>query len=292
MQQIKPGIYYEDAYLGVTLGALVFSHGTIMIDAPLRPEDARTWRAALLNLRGGGSARLLISLDSHLDRTLGTRAMECTVVTHQKAAQVFRNRPVIFKGQSVDNGADWENYDDAIGTRWASPDITFSDQMTLHWGGPEIVLEHRPGPAPGSTWVVVPSAGVLYVGDAVTPPQPPFLSQADLPAWIETLDKLVSSYRDFTIVSGRGGLLGLDAVRAMQRYLKTIHKGLERLAKRNAAPEATENLAASLLAEISFPEKFNEQYQQRLRSGLFQYYSRHYRQESSLEPLDFEESQA
>ena len=77
MQQIKPGIYFEDGYLGVTLGALVFSHGTIMIDAPLRPEDARAWRSALLNLRGG-SSRLLVSLDAHLDRTLGTRAMECT----------------------------------------------------------------------------------------------------------------------------------------------------------------------------------------------------------------------
>jgi len=290
MQQIKPGIYFEDGYLGVTLGALVHSHGTIMIDAPLRPEDARGWRSALLNLRGG-SARLLISLDAHLDRTLGTRAMECTVVAHQKTAQIFRNRPVIFKGQSAEGGSDWETYDDAIGTRWASPDITFTEQMTLHWGGPEIILEHHPGPAPGAIWVVIPSASVLFSGDAVTPNQPPFLSQADLPAWIESLDHLASTYKDYTIVSGRGGLVGLDAVRTQQRYLKTIHKGLERLAKRNAAPEATENQATSLLSEVSFPDKYLEQYTQRLRSGLYQYYTRHYRQETPIDQLDFEESE-
>ena len=290
MQQIKPGIYFEDGYLGVTLGALVFSHGTIMIDAPLRPEDARAWRSALLNLRGG-SSRLLVSLDAHLDRTLGTRAMECTVISQQKTAQVFRNRPVIFKGQSAEGGADWETYDDAIGTRWASPDITFSEQMTLHWGGPEVILEHHPGPAIGSIWGIIPTAGVLFVGDAVTPNHPPFLSQADLPAWIETLDQLVTTYKDYTIVSGRDGLVGLDAARAQQRYLKTIHKGLERLAKRNASPEATENLVASLLSEGSFPAKFSDQYTQRLRSGLLQYYTRHYRQETPLDQIEFKETE-
>jgi len=289
MQLIKPGIYFEDAYLGVTLGALVFPHGTIMIDAPLRPEDARAWRSALLNLRSG-SARMLISLDAHLDRTLGTRAMECTVVAHQRTAQIFRNRPVIFKGQGAEDGADWETYDDAIGTRWTSPDITFTEQMTLHWGGAQIVLEHCPGPAAGSTWVSIPSTRVLFVGDAVTPNQPPFLAQADLPLWIETLDKLLT-YRDYAIVSGRGGLVSLDAVRLQQKYLKTIHKSLERLAKRNAVPEATENLVASLLSEVEFPNKYKEQYTQRLRSGLYQYYTRYYRQENPIEQLDFEESE-
>lgn len=289
MQQLKPGIFYEDAYLGVTLGALIFSSGTIMIDAPLRPEDARAWRSALINLRGG-SSRLLISLDAHLDRTLGTRALECTVVSHQKTAQVFRNRPVIFKGQNTEGGADWETYDDVIGTRWVSPDITFSDKMSLHWGGPEVILEHHPGPASGSIWVVIPQAGVLFVGDSVTPNQPPFLSQADLPIWVETLDELATAYRGYTIVSGRGGLVEPDAVRAQQRYLRNIHKRLERLAKRNSAPEATENLVTLLLSEVDFPIKFRDQYTQRLRSGLFQYYIHHYRQDTLLDQLDFEES--
>jgi len=290
MQQIKPGIYYEDGYLGVTLGALVFTHGVIMIDAPLRPEDARAWRAALTSLRGG-SARLLVSLDAHLDRTLGTRAMECTVVAHQKTAQVYRNRPLIFKGQGTETGGDWESYDDAIGTRWTSPDITFSDQMTMHWGSAPVVLSYHPGPTSGSIWVAVPSAGVLFLGDAVSPNQPPFLAQADLPAWIETLNGL-AAYKDYTLISGRGGMITLDVARQQQKYLKTIHRSLERLAKRNAAPEATANLVPSLLSDITFPEKFREQYTQRLQSGLYQYYIRFYRQENAIEQPEFEESES
>jgi hypothetical protein len=39
MQEIKPGIYYEETYPGATIGAILLSRGMIFIDAPLRPED-------------------------------------------------------------------------------------------------------------------------------------------------------------------------------------------------------------------------------------------------------------
>ena len=63
----------------MTLGVINLPHGLVQMDAPPSPEDARTWRAALLSL-GGGSERLLVNLDAHPDRTLGARAMDCTVV--------------------------------------------------------------------------------------------------------------------------------------------------------------------------------------------------------------------
>jgi glyoxylase-like metal-dependent hydrolase (beta-lactamase superfamily II) len=275
MRQIKPGIYYEASYLGVTLGALAFSHGTIMIDAPLRPEDARSWRSALVNHRSG-SSRVLILLDAHLDRTLGARAMECTIISHQMSAQTFRNRPTIFKGQGVDSGADWETYDDVIGTRWASPDITFTDQTVLHWGGSDVILEHHPGPMPGAIWVDIPAEKVIFIGDAVTPDQPPFLANADLLEWITSLELLFKSYNNYTLVSGRGGPITGDDLRTQLLYLKSIHRAIEKQVKRNTSPEAIENLVPSLLNEIRFPAKYTEQYTQRLRSGLVNYFNRHY----------------
>ena len=63
MQAIAKDIYIEDQYLGATLGAINFPHGLLQVDAPPSPEDARTWRAALLNL-GGSTERLLVNLDS------------------------------------------------------------------------------------------------------------------------------------------------------------------------------------------------------------------------------------
>jgi cyclase len=288
MQQIERGIYYEDSYLGVTLGGLVFSHGTIMIDAPLRADEARSWRSALLNQRGG-SNRLLINLDAHPDRTLGARSMECTIVAHQKTAQVFRNRPTIFKGQNAETGSIWENYTDAIGVRWANPDITFTDRMSLHWGGPEVVIEHHPGPAIGATWVLIPDAKVVFIGDAVVLDQPPFLANADLATWLETLEMLKSSYRNYMIISSRGGPVPIEAVRSQIRYLEKVNKGLERLANKNALPEATEGLVASLVSDFStISPELKDKYTQRLRYGLLQYYLRSYRAEGILEEMEDE----
>jgi cyclase len=290
MQQIEKGIYYEDAYLGVTLGGLVFPFGTIMIDAPLRVEDARSWRSALLNQRGG-SNRLLINLDAHPDRTLGAKTLDCTVVAHQKTAQHFRNRPTIFKGQNAPTGSAWESYSDAIGMRWAPPDITYTQRLSLHWGGPEIVFEHHPGPMQGAGWVIIAAEKVVFVGDAITINQPPFFAHAELAEWIQSLEYLAANYADYAIVTGRGGLAVKKTITQQIQVLKNVTKGVEKLVKRNAGPEATEQLIPSILSEYSFDKGWTEIYTQRLRYGLYQYYAHHYRPSSSLEPPATEEEE-
>lgn len=290
MLQIKRGIYYEDTYLGVTLGAVVYPHVTILIDAPLKPEDARSWRSALMSLRGGTN-RLMISLDAHLDRTLGARLMECTILSHQNTAQAYRNRPLIFKGQAVESGAEWETYNDVIGTRWVSPDITFTKRMTLNLGGPEMILEHHPGPSPGAIWVIIPEEQVVYVGDAVISDQPPFLANAEVSEWLETLNLLLNTYKNYMIISGRGGLVDEDTIRAQVRHLKKITKQMERLAAKNALPETTEDLIPKLLSDLSYSPENYEKYALRLRAGLYQYYSRQYHHQNSFEPSDIEDEQ-
>ncbi len=275
MRQIAPGIYIEDAFAGVTLGALILPHGTIMVDAPLRTEDARAWRSSITNLSIGPN-RILVNLDAHLDRTLGARALDSTIVAHQSTAQVFRNRPSVFKGHSVDSGAEWEVSNDVFGTRWAVPDITFTNSLSFQWGGPEVILEHHPGPTLGSIWVLIPTAKVIFVGDTILNDQPPFLASADLPAWIESLELLQTSYNDFIIISGRGGSKGKRGIRSQLRILKQILRGLEKLSKKDAPPEMTEELISGLISGMSLPANRRKHYIQRLRHGLYYYYSQHY----------------
>jgi glyoxylase-like metal-dependent hydrolase (beta-lactamase superfamily II) len=282
MRQIAPGIYIEDAFAGVTLGALILPHGTIMVDAPLRAEDARTWRASITNL-SIGSNRILVNLDAHLDRTLGSRALDSTIVAHQTTAQVFRNRPSVFKGHSADSGSEWEVSNDVFGTRWAIPDITFSDRLFFQWGGPQVILEHHPGPTLGSIWVLIPSANVIFVGDTILNDQPPFLASANLPAWINSLELLQSSYKDYTIISGRGGSKGKSGIRSQLKILKQILSGLEKLSKKDEPPEMTEELISDLISGMSLPANLRKHYIQRLRHGLYYYYSQHYQTLESLE---------
>jgi glyoxylase-like metal-dependent hydrolase (beta-lactamase superfamily II) len=280
MEQIEQGIFIENAYPGVTIGAILQTMGTVLIDAPLRSEDARMWLNLLYNL-GAKTNRILVNLDAHPDRTLGARSMECTIIAHQKTAQVFRGRPSIFKGQNAESGSAWETYDDVVGTRWALPDITFTHQIALHWGEHDLSIEYHAGPAPGGTWVVVPSAKVVFVGDVVLLNQPPFLTNADIPAWIETLDLLMSSFKEYKVISGRGGQIGQEQIKAQQRHLKSILRGLDRLVKRNAPAADVEHMIPNLLSDLSFPPELHDQYYQRYRHGLFQYYARRYRPSES-----------
>jgi len=290
MQQIEQGIVLEDSFLGVTVGALIYPQGIVLVDAPIRPEDTRTWRSAIISGRSSPN-RYMVSLDAHPDRTLGARALEAVIVAHQKTAQVFRNRPTIFKGQTIETGAAWETFGDAIGMRWGSPDITFSEQMSLHLGGPEVLFEHHPGPTPGSCWVVAPAARVAFVGDCLVLKQPPFLAQADLPAWLANLDLLAKDYADFRIISGRGGLAQAGDIDAMRALLQDVLERMEKLAERNASPEATQEIVPALMAQYSGSSKLHELYATRLRYGLHQCYARRYRPATVLGQTEVEEEE-
>jgi glyoxylase-like metal-dependent hydrolase (beta-lactamase superfamily II) len=276
MRAIAKNIYIEDQFMGVVLGVISLAHGLIQVDAPPSSEDGRSWRASLLSL-GSGVDRMLVNLDAHPDRTLGARAMDCTVVAHEKVAQIFRSRSNTFKAQGNETGADWETIGGLGNVRWAPPEITFSEQMTIHWGDVPVLLEHHPGPSTGASWVVAPEEKVVFIGDAVLKNQPPYLASADLPAWLETLKLLLSpAYRGWTIVSGRSGPVAVDVIRAQREHLDHILGKLEKMAAKKSTPDAVENLVAHLLGTFKVPSGRQRQYTHRLRHGLTQYYIRHY----------------
>ena len=276
MDSISKQVFIEEQYPGVTLGVISNSHGLIQIDAPPSPEDGRSWRAALMGL-GAGPERVLINLDPHPDRTLGVRAMDCSVIAHEMTAQVFRNRPSTFKSQGDDTGAEWESLSGLTGIRWVPPEISFTQNMTLHWGDIPVLLESHPGPNPGAIWVIIPDEKVVFVGDAVLKNQPPLLANADLPAWLEELVLLQSkAYSDFTVISGRDGVVSAAVIKNQVDFIKDAYKRLEKLSKRKPKPDITEGLVPPLLSNFKGSAARQKQYTQRLSHGLRQYYARHY----------------
>jgi glyoxylase-like metal-dependent hydrolase (beta-lactamase superfamily II) len=276
MNSISKQVFIEEQYPGVTLGVISNSQGLIQIDAPPSPEDGRSWRAALMGM-GGGPERILINLDPHPDRTLGVRAMDCSVIAHEETAQVFRNRPSTFKAQSDDTGANWESMTGLTGIRWVSPEISFTDTMSLHWDNVPILLESHPGPNPGAIWVILPDEKIVFVGDVVLKNQPPFLANADLPAWMETLDILQSkAYSDFTVISGRDGIVSAAVINNQAAFIKDAYKRLEKLSKRKPKPDITDSIVQPLLSKFKVSAARQNQYSQRLSHGLRQYYARHY----------------
>ena len=276
MQEISPKVFIETGYPGVALGAIDWTHGLILVDAPFRPEDIRSWRSNVMNM-GGGVDRLLINLDAQMDRNLGVRAMDCTVVGQEKLIQIFRTRPITFKPFGSETGAAWEQYDNFGSIRWALPEITFSHQLQISWDESVILLESHPGPSPAAIWVNLPKQSVIFIGDAVVVDQPPFLAAADLTPWIEDLHQLLSSpYRNFLFVSGRGGLITHDQIRDQIKFLERVQKQLENLAAKKGTPDDTSHLVGGLLKNLKYPSNKDSLYQKRLQYGLNQLFRHHY----------------
>ncbi len=275
MQALANQVFIEEQYPGVTLGVIALPHGLIQIDAPPSPEDARSWRAALLNLNSGVE-RLLINLDGHPDRTLGARAMECTIVANEKTAETFRSRPNTFKAQGEETGADWESVVGLGSIRWAPPEITFTSTMRIEWSNFSVLLEHHPGPTAGACWVILPEPKIVFIGDLVVKNQPPFLANANLEEWIKSLDQLLAGYRDYTIVSGRSGVVTAANAQSQREKISSLHESLEALAKQGAGPDALESLIPGMMPGGKSSEH-QKQYVQRLIHGLRHYYARHYK---------------
>lgn len=276
MQEIEQGIFLNNNYHGITLGAVITSHGALLIDAPPHPDDGRSWVSIVRNM-GAGANRLLVSLDSHPDRAIGLRAMETPIIAHDLTAQELEDRPAIFKGQHSETGAEWELSEGLSGIRWVKPSLTFTEQAIIEWGDQKFFLEHHPGPTPGAAWLIAPELGVIFVGDAVTQNQPPFLADGDIDRWVEALDLLlVKPYKDFLIVSGRGGIVEIGEVREMRRFLKEVERRLVRYFERDADPEETASTVDNLLTRFDFPPEREDFYHHRLRHGLKQYYIRHF----------------
>jgi len=271
MQEITKNIYIEDQFPGVTLGVIVNQRGLIQIDAPPSPEDARSWRAALMNL-GGGMERVLVNLDSHPDRTLGARAMDCTVIAHEKTADTFRTRPSTFKAQGEETGSDWESISGLGSVRWAPPEISFLDQMSLYWSESPVLLEHHAGPTNGSIWVRLPQEKIIFVGDAVLKNQPPFLAGSNLSAWLLALELLLGAeYKGYTVISSRGGVVTANIIKTQFDFLKYAHDKLDKITTKKPNPAATEKLVTSLLTWFKAPAARQKQFAQRLRYGLLHY---------------------
>jgi cyclase len=277
MDAIAKNVYIEERFPGVVLGAIPQSRGLIQIDAPPSPEDGRAWRASLMGM-GNGHERVLINLDSHPDRTLGVRAMDCTIIAHEQTARAFQNRPNTFKAQGDETGANWEAIPGLGSVRWAPPEISFASQMSLHWSDIPVILESHPGPTDGAIWVILPDEKVVFIGDAVLKGEPPFLAHADIPAWLESLDILQSNdFKGFNVVSGRSGLVSPHAIRKQVKLLQDIHTKIEKLGKKKSVSATiTDKLADSVLKGFKSPVAKQQQYSHRLRFGLCNYYGRHY----------------
>ncbi len=118
---------------------------------------------------------------------------------------------------------------------------------------------------------------MVFIGDAVLKNQPPFLAGSNLKSWLTSLNILLESFKGYTIISSRGGIVTTTNIKNQYDFLKHVHDKLEKITTKKPNPATTEKLVTSLLTWFKAPAARQKQYGQRLRYGLIHYNSRqHY----------------
>jgi len=219
MQEVAHRVYIETRYPGPTLGLAILPRGMVLVDAPPCPDAAQSWQHTVRAMNGSVPDRVLVFLDAHPDRILGGQVMVGTQIMHEDAYRWLMENETTLLGREP-QGAAWEQCPTAVTPEWPRHAITFTERMVLYLGDLPVLLHHKPGHRPGAVWVEVPHVRVLFVGDAVVLREPPFLAEADLPAWMRRLDELQEHYGDYVVIGGRDGVLNLpDALQTMRERL-------------------------------------------------------------------------
>ena len=277
MEEIAPNIFIKTEYKGVTVGAIRTPEGVVVIDVPLVIKDIQSWQTTCAR-SGTGSSRLLVLLDDHPDRTAGAKYNRYPTITQVNTTRALASRPSITKMQGMETGAIWETIPEICTIEWPRPEITFTHSITINWGENPIIIEHNPGPTAGSSWVIIPNQKIVFIGDTVTPGQPPFLSSADVESWILSLDILKSSkFKDFVIISGRAALVTKEDIRQSQRFLKKALRTFDKLHSQKAEIIKIQEAGASFINEFKPKNKSEKDlFRARLSYGFGKYYINNY----------------
>lgn len=248
MRKIKNHIYLENKFIGFHLGMVATSAGSLLIDCPLKVEEAKEW----LSLAGEyAKPRYMVFLDAHPDRVLGARSLDLPIIAQDRTLEMIREWSDTFKGNLHPIGAEADRLKRVTGVHRAAPEITFSERMITHLGGIEIHFLHRPGPQPGSAWIVVPEKKVAFIGDAVTPNEPPYIGVANLKRWMDGLDELRESpMEDYTLLSSQGGPIDREQVNTMARFIRKVEYRLQKIAEEDLDEEQVGQLADELINDF------------------------------------------
>jgi cyclase len=276
MREIADGVFVEDGYPGVHIGVVRAGNQVLLVDCPLRVDDCRDWLARVAEI---GRPRYLALLDSHPDRVLGARNFDLPIIAHDATRLAVGSWPDTFKGASHPIGADADRLKRITGVARAVPDLTFSDSLTLQLGERRVECWHQPGPTPGAMWIVVPDARVAFIGDLIRLNEPPYIGEAEIDCWLDSLSDL-RQLKGYRWVTSHDGIAKTGQITSMGRFLRKIPVRLERLSGQEEPLEAASSIAPKMLKGMHMAGASREQGELRLVAGLARLYSRRYETES------------
>jgi len=275
MKQIASNIYVSTEYPGVNVGLIAMPRGTIAVDVPALPNDARDWRRQILETTGGPILYLVLT-NGHPDRLLSAEVLGAPIVAARAAYERASAYTEGFWRGVIDG---WsrrhpEAADELAGTSIKMPEIMLTSSLTLHKGGMDVTVEHVEGDSPGSAWLFLSDQKVLFIGDTLVVNNHPFMAEApDTQAWLKTLRTLRRSrFSGVTIVPGRGPLCDQSATRPLSEYIALARRRMRSLRRSEPARPDTTSVVAEMLPLFPVSEDEDDLIQRRIKAGLDRIY--------------------
>ena len=272
MRKLARYVFLENEYVGVHVGVIKVDDSLLLVDVPLLVDEAREW---LNVVSGKGRPRYLTLLDSHPDRVLGAINYDIPIIAQYRTMVEMLGWSDTFKGGAHPIGADADQLKRIVGVQKVVPDLAFSNEMSLFLNELELTFLHRPGPRDGSTWLLIPSTKVAFVGDFVTVSQPPYFGAADIDRWLKGLDELRHSpLEEYKIISSRDGLVNRDDINNMARFIRKIPLRLKDLTGGDDDEKIARKQASALLKSYALPAVYEDVAHTRLTSSIIDLHSR------------------
>mgnify|MGYP001428485506 CR=1 FL=1 len=275
MEEIAHNIFIEKGCPGVVSSVIRLNQGLLIIDAPMRADDRQVWQQTLAGL-GGGKRRMMVLLDTHTDRLYGTQMIDYPILAQENTLQIIRELPSTQKVSDRQEASDPDTYDLPQSVRWAVPDLTYSNQVSIHWDEHPVEVTHQPGGNMAGSWVRYDPVKVIFVGDSVVIKQPPYLGLCDLDRWIDELNELCSdTYKGYKIIGGRNGVVQQRSILKMIELLSAVKTYVVDASTVEISDEGLEQFALTLMREINYERDLKEHYKNRLVRGLKQLLQRY-----------------
>lgn len=275
MNQIAPNVYVSTEYAYVNVGCIVGPSGVVAIDVPTLPGDTLAWRREISELTDRPIVYTALT-DAHPHRLLCASMLEAPIVASKAAYEhaadysrgFWRNVVRRLKRDHSPHEAALRSIEPGL------PTLLFSDGLTLHKGGIDVMMESAAGAAPGSGWVRLEDANVLFLGDTLVVGRPPVMEECpDTKAWLDTLTMLRRPrFSDVTFVPGRGGIGGQSATEPLSEYVRLARRRIRSLHRAGKPRDEVVDLVDELLAVFPLSDEERSRFRRRARNGLKRVY--------------------
>jgi glyoxylase-like metal-dependent hydrolase (beta-lactamase superfamily II) len=275
MPRLPAHVVIETGCHGHAVAAVIGAQSALCIDTPILPIEAEAWRRKVLEKTR--PIAFIVQMDSSPDRAFAAAHLSSifegqppVLLAHQQTTDAMKTLQDSYKNNPLLGTLEAFSFNlDPLSLRWPRPAMAFNRSMTLHWSPSEIVLHHAPSTVPGACWVHLPKEQILFVGDTVSVSMPPWLHDARIETWLETLALLRHApFKDSRLFCSHGGWIDSEGVNKFANFLRSAQRKAAAIREKSDPQKEIAQAAQSLLEFFTFPAERKEFLLRRLQVSL------------------------